>query len=176
MGWLGVDNVTWFLIYSASGAFIGALFTPVVFGAIKHRKPATGFFAGTIVGAIGNLIWLVPLWLLVRPRPRTASDMFDLVVAYNLGAAAALGGRREEARYYFVQVTQADDHNIGAWLYLANLATTPLEAWSFLQQARAIEPGHPAVRDAVRVVWPQVRHLYGEAQEPPAPGNIPSQL
>jgi lipoprotein NlpI len=90
-----------------------------------------------------------------------------VAVAYNLGVAAALGNRREEARTQFVQVTQADPRNVGAWLYLANLATTPLEAWSFLQQARSIEPGNPAVQEAVSVVWPQVRHLYNNDSELP---------
>jgi hypothetical protein len=175
MGWLGIDNITWFLLYSVSGAFIGALVTPVVFGLIKHRKPATGFFAGVFVGAVGNLIWLVPLWLLVRPRSRTASDLFDLAVAYNLGVASALGGRREEARYYFVQVTQADDRNIGAWLYLANLATTPLESWSFLQEAQLIAPDHPAVQQAVQIVWPQVRDLVGVSHDPLTPIKTESQ-
>ncbi len=166
MSFLGVDGPTWFLIYSGIGALLGAVITPFVYGA-KQRKPATGFFVGVLVGAIGSVIWLVPLWLLVRPRPRSKTDMFDVTVAYNLGAAAAMGGRREEARYYFVQVTQADPRNLSAWLYLANLATTPLEAWSFLQQARTIDPGNPAVQEAVAVVWPQVRHLYGDSPEPP---------
>lgn len=161
----GIDNLTWFVIYSATGALIGALVTPFVFG-LKRRKPATGFFAGVFLGALGNLIWLIPFWLLVRPRPRSTVELFDVAVAYNLGVAAALGNRREEARTQFVQVTQVDPRNVGAWLYLANLATTPLEAWSFLQQARAIEPGNPTVQEAVNVVWPQVRHLYGNDAEP----------
>jgi len=160
-----VDRVDLFLVYSASGALIGSLVTPLIYGA-KNRKPATGFFAGVLLGAIGNLIWLIPLWLLLRPRPRSLAEVFDVTVAYNMGVAAVLGGRREEARYYFVQVTQADPKHVGAWLYLATLATTPLEAWSYLQQARAVEPGNPSVSEAVSVVWPQVRHLYGDAPNP----------
>ncbi len=156
-----MDRVDLFLVYSASGALIGALITPLVYWA-KRRKPASGFFAGVLVGAFGNLLLLFPLWLLLRPRPLTGVDAFDVAVAYNMGIAAVLGGRKEEARYYFVQVTQADPQHIGAWLYLANLATTPLEAWSYLQQARNIDPGNPAVHEAVALVWPQVRHLYGE--------------
>ncbi len=160
-----MNQVDLFYVYSASGALIGALLTPFIFGA-KRRKPATGFFAGVLVGAFGNLILLIPLWLLVRARPRTSADAFDLAVAYNLGIASVLGGRREEARYYFVQVTQTDAQHVGAWLYLATLATTPLEAWSYLQQARTIAPGNPAVQEAVGVVWPQVRHLYGDSPTP----------
>lgn len=160
-----MDRVDLFLVYSASGALIGALITPLVYWA-KRRKPSSGFFAGVFVGAFGNLILLIPLWLLLRPRPPLGTSDFDVAVAYKMGIGAALGGRKEEARLYFVQVTQADPEHVGAWLYLANLATTPLEAWSYLQQARAIEPGNPAVQEAVSMVWPQVRHLYGESANP----------
>jgi hypothetical protein len=155
-----MERVHLYLIVAGLGALIGALITPLVYWA-KGRKPASGFFVGVIVGAFGNLITLIPLWLLLRPRFEKLSA-FDLSVAYNMGVAAILGGRREEARYYFVQVTQADPDHIGAWLYLANIATTPLEAWSYVQQARAISPNHPGVLEAVTIIWPQVRHLYGD--------------
>jgi hypothetical protein len=153
-----MDDVQLYLIFVGLGALIGALITPLVYWA-KGRKPASGFFAGVVAGAFGNLILLIPLWLLVKPRAAKRGDV-DSAVAYNLGVAAALGGRREEARYYFVQVTQSDPGNVSAWLYLANLSTTPLEAWTFIQQARAIDPGNPGVVEATTLVWPQVRHLY----------------
>jgi hypothetical protein len=156
------------LLINLVGALVGALITPLVFWA-KGRKPASGFFAGVLAGGIGNLLLLIPLWILLKRRPSTNSiDHFNVAVAYNMGIAAVMGNRVEEARYYFVQVTQADPGYIGAWLYLANLATTPLEAWSYVQQARAIDPGDPLVLEAVAIVWPQVRHLYGESSEPAA--------
>jgi hypothetical protein len=156
-----MDRVQLYLIICGLGALIGALITPLVYWN-KGRKPASGFFVGVLVGAFGNLILLIPLWLMLKPRHPQNADDFKVTVAYNMGVAAVLGERREEARYYFVQVTQADARNIGAWLYLANLATTPLEAWSYIQQARAIDPGNPAVQEAVALIWPQVCHLYGE--------------
>jgi hypothetical protein len=156
-----MDRVQLYLIVCALGALVGALITPLVFWS-KGRKPASGFFVGVIVGALGNLILLIPLWLVLKPRQRLLPDDFNASVAYNMGVAAVLGERREEARYYFVQVTQADPRHIGAWLYLANLATTPLEAWSYVQQARAIDAANPAVQQAVATIWPQVQHLYGE--------------
>jgi hypothetical protein len=156
-----MDRAQLYLIIGGLGALIGALITPLVYWS-KGRKPASGFFAGVLVGAIGNLVLLIPLWLLLKPRRPQTIDGFNVSVAYNMGVAAVLGGRREEARYYFVQVTQVDTRNVGAWLYLANLATTPLEAWSYIQQARTIDPGNPAVQDAVTLIWPQVCHLYGE--------------
>jgi len=156
-----LDRVQFYLIFFVGfGALFGALITPLVFWS-KGRKPATGFFVGVLVGGFGNLILLIPLWLRLRPRVAPA-DAFDVSVAFNMGIAAVLGGRKSEARYHFVRVTQADPNNVSAWLYLANLATTPLEAWSYVQQARAIDPRHPGVQDAVSVVWPQVRHLFGE--------------
>lgn len=148
----------------------GALLTPLVFWA-KGRKPASGFFAGIVVGALGNLLLLIPLWILLRPRKDNPLFPLDSAVSYNMGVGAVLGSRLEEARYYFVRTTQIDPRHIGAWLYLANIATTPLEAWSYVQQARAIEPSDPLVQESVGIVWPQVRHLYGEATEPVAPGR-----
>jgi hypothetical protein len=157
-----MERVDLYLIFAGMGAFIGALITPLVYWA-KGRKPASGFFAGVFVGAFGNLICLIPFWLLIKPRIESKStSYFDVAVAYNLGVAAVLGRRYEEARYYFVQVTQSDARNIGAWLYLANISTTPLEAWSFIQQARAINPAHPGVSEATTIVWPQVSHLYAD--------------
>jgi hypothetical protein len=151
-----------YLVFVGIGALIGALVTPLVYWA-KGRKPASGFFAGVVVGAFGHLVLLFPLWIMLRRRKAPAiTPEFDVAVAYNMGVAAVLGARREEARYYFVQVTQADPIHVDAWLYLANLATTPLEAWSYIQQARTINPQHPGVVEAVTIVWPQVRHLYGE--------------
>ncbi|MCC7447837.1 MAG: hypothetical protein IT324_10485 [Anaerolineae bacterium] len=157
-----MDGVQVYLLFAGIGALIGALVTPLVYWA-KGRKPASGFFAGVLVGALGNLILLIPLWIMLKPRTNPILEYFNVSVAYSMGASAVTGGRREEARYYFSQVTQADPRNIGAWLYLANLATTPLEAWSYIQQARAVDPANPAVQEAVAVVWPQVQHLYGES-------------
>lgn len=155
------------LLANAAAALIGgALITPLVFWA-KGRKPASGFFAGVAVAAITNVIGLILLWVLLKPKKLDGASSLDVMTAYNMGIAAVLGSRLEEARYYFVQSTQLDPRHIGAWLYLAHIATTPLEAWSYVQQARAIEPSDPLVQEAVSVVWPQVRHLYGESGDVP---------
>lgn len=151
-----MDRVQLYLILAGSGALVGALLTPLVY-LFKGRIPANGFFVGLVVGAFGHLILLVPLWLVLRPRADSKIDSFDVVVAYNMGVAAAIADRKEEARYYFTQVTQADPANVPAWLSLANLATSPLEAWSYIQQARAVEPENPQVQQAVNVVYPQVQ-------------------
>jgi drug/metabolite transporter (DMT)-like permease len=152
-----------YFLIAALGALIGALVTPLAYWG-KGRKPSSGFFVGVALGLVGNLLLLIPLWLFLKPRRLTNMEVFNMTVAYNMGTAAVLGGRLEEARYYFSQVTQADPQHVGAWLYLANLATSPLEAWNFIQQARAIDPGDPVVLEAVAIVWPQVQHLYGERE------------
>lgn len=77
-------------------------------------------------------------------------------VYYNMGVAAALGGRREEARQHFTRVLQMQPRNLNAWLQLANLSDTPEQAWNYVQQARAINAADPAVLEAVNVIWPQV--------------------
>jgi hypothetical protein len=153
-----MDGFQLYLIFAGSGALIGALLTPAVYY-FKNRIPANGFFVGLVIGAFGNLILLVPFWLVLLPLAVSKADVFDVMVAFNMGVGAALGERREEARFYFSQVTQADPANLTAWLYLANLSTTPLEAWSYIQQARAIDPNDPAVVQAVNLVYPQVEAI-----------------
>jgi len=108
-------------------------------------------------------------------------------IYYNMGVSAALGGRRDEARQHFRRTLQIDPRHLLAWLELANLADTPEEAWDYIQQARALEPNHPRVVDAVNIIWPQLQHKAAggnvpQAQPPfpgagpDAPGVIRSQL
>lgn len=159
-------RLQFWLIIAGSGALIGALLSPLVFWG-KGRKPATGFFVGVFCGAAGNVLLLIPMWFLLKPRRSFDMGGFNIAVAYNMGVAAVMGGRREEARFYFTQVSQADPQNVTAWLYLANLATSPLEAWTFVQQARLADPSSPLVQEAVAVVWPQVQRYYAEQGEVP---------
>jgi hypothetical protein len=144
-------------LWAGSGALIGALITPLVYWA-KGRKPASGFFAGVAAGALGNLLLLLPLWLFLRRRlPDTLREQ---LTAYNMGVGAVIGGRYEEARWYFMKVATANPAHIGAWLNLAYLATTPLEAWSYVERARAVNPAHPQVQQAVAILWSQVQSYY----------------
>jgi hypothetical protein len=149
------------LLFAASGALIGALATPLVFWG-KGRKPSSGFFVGVVAGGLGNLVLLLPLWFLLRPRQQMNLPLFNLAVAYRLGEAAVSGGRREEARYYFTQVTQADPRNVAAWLHLTSLASSPMEEWGYVQQARAVEPNNAMVQEVANQVWAKVARLYQE--------------
>jgi Flp pilus assembly protein TadD len=149
-------------LWAGSGALIGALITPLIYWA-KGRKPASGFFAGVLAGGLGNLLFLLPLWIFLRRRlPDTLRDQ---MTAYNMGVGAVIGGRYEEARWYFMRVATANPAHIGAWLNLAYLATTPLEAWSYVERARAVNPAHPQVQQAVAILWSQVQSHYA-AQTP----------
>lgn len=96
-------------------------------------------------------------------------------IYYNMGVQAALGGRRDEARQHFTRAVQANPRYVAAWLRLANLADSPLDAWQYVQQARAISPNDPAVQQAVAIIWPQIAGT-AQAQEParlqpPYPGG-----
>lgn len=77
-------------------------------------------------------------------------------IVYNMGVSAAMGGRPDEARQHFTRALQINPRSIAAWLQLANLASTPEEAWNYIQQARALNPADPGVVQAVGVIWPQV--------------------
>ncbi|MBN1565768.1 MAG: hypothetical protein JXA10_18135 [Anaerolineae bacterium] len=81
----------------------------------------------------------------------------DATLYYNMGVTAAMGGRREEARQHFGRVLQYEPRNVAAWLQLANLADTPVHAWEYIEQARAINPSDPSVVQAVNMIWPQVK-------------------
>lgn len=88
-------------------------------------------------------------------------------VYYNMGVSAALGGRRDEARQHFQRALQIDPRNLPAWLELANLSDTPEQAWNYIQQARALDPNHPRVVEAVNMIWPQIR-------DKAATGDVPT--
>ncbi len=94
-------------------------------------------------------------------------------VYYNMGVTAAMGGRREEAHQHFTHVVQMQPRNVAAWLQLANLADTPIQAWNYVQQARAIEPNNPQVKEAVSIIWPQVQNSATgtPSAQPPYPGG-----
>ncbi|MCC6800083.1 MAG: tetratricopeptide repeat protein [Anaerolineae bacterium] len=77
-------------------------------------------------------------------------------VYYNMGVSAAMGGRRDEARQHFTRALQIDPRHLLAWLELANLSGTPEQAWGYIQQARALDPNHPSVIQAVDLIWPQI--------------------
>lgn len=86
------------------------------------------------------------------PAPRAENAQ----VYYNMGVSAAMGGRRDEARQHFTRALQIDPRHLLAWLELANLSDTPEQAWDYIQQARALEPNHPSVIQAVNLIWPQI--------------------
>ncbi len=96
-------------------------------------------------------------------------------VYYNMGVQAALGGRRDEARQHFTRALQANPRYVPAWLQLANLADSPLDAWQYIQQARTLRPNDPAVQQAVEIVWPQVARAAQSTEpprnQPPYPGG-----
>ncbi len=103
-----------------------------------------------------------------------ASPGMNPDIVYNMGVSAAMGGRPDEARQHFTRALQINPRFIAAWLQLANLATTPEEAWNYIQQARALNPADPAVVQAVGVIWPQVaRRAKAASQTSASPDDVP---
>ncbi len=62
-------------LWVLSGALIGLASTPIVYSD-KGHNPASGAFTGLIVGAVGNLLLLVPLWILL-PDHTHLLERFD---------------------------------------------------------------------------------------------------
>jgi len=70
----GDDLALFALVWAASGAIIGAVVSSIVYGS-KQRNAWMGVLVGAILGAIGNLLFLVPLWVYV-PALNPAEDEF----------------------------------------------------------------------------------------------------
>ncbi|WP_119071775.1 response regulator [Aggregatilinea lenta] len=74
------------LVWVITGAVLGALITSILY-ARKQRNPLPGAVLGGVLGAVGNLIALVPLWLSIvrsddsRPRTPVDPDMREAVMA-----------------------------------------------------------------------------------------------
>ncbi len=162
------------------GAFCVAM--TIAFGVVKLIYLALFVSAGYLGGrAAGGR--LRPQQPLPSAAPVTAGYEFTAPtkggvrpeIYYNMGVQAALGGRRDEARQHFTRALQANPRYVPAWLQLANLADSPLDAWQYIQQARAINPNDPAVQQAVAIVWPQVASAAQSTEpprnQPPYPGG-----
>ncbi len=68
-----MDNAVWITLWIASGAFIGGVVTPVV-AANTRFNDWIAALVGTGVGAVGNVIALVPLWIVTRWRGGQDTD------------------------------------------------------------------------------------------------------
>ncbi|NLX10998.1 MAG: cytochrome C oxidase subunit IV family protein [Chloroflexi bacterium] len=61
------------LFWAMSGALIGGVVTPIL-AANKRVNEWLAALLGTIAGAVGNLVALVPLWLVLSRRPDVADE------------------------------------------------------------------------------------------------------
>lgn len=62
------DTLLWVTLWAAAGSFVGGVLTPL----IAERKRANEWLVtvvGLVLGAVGSLIALVPLWLVLRLLP-----------------------------------------------------------------------------------------------------------
>ena len=86
----------WIVLWIASGAFIGGVLTPVL-TADRRIGDWTAMAIGLVVGGVGNLLLLVPLWLGLSRLERaeeTHEPLWkrDAVTLEELQAAQAAGG------------------------------------------------------------------------------------
>ncbi len=162
------------------GAFCVAM--TIAFGVVKLIYLALFVSAGYLGGRAGGGR-LRPQPLEAPAPPVTVGYEFTAPtrggirpeIYYNMGVQAALGGRRDEARQHFTRALQVNPRYVPAWLQLANLADSPLDAWQYIQQARTLSPNDPAVQQAVEIVWPQVAKAAQSTEpprnQPPYPGG-----
>src|SRR4051794_9988291 len=103
---------------------------------------------------------LVPLFVPATGarRQQTHSVLPESAVAeewLRLGARAACEGKREDARYYFVQAVRSDLDNTRAWLYLGGVADDPALTLSCMQKVLQLEPDNAEARAGL--VWARNR-------------------
>ncbi|MBN2304754.1 MAG: hypothetical protein JXQ72_09775, partial [Anaerolineae bacterium] len=67
-------------LWAVIGAVIGLIVTPIIYGS-KGRKPWMGAFVGVVMGAVGNLVLLVPLWIMA---PRVSGGDVETAAASSL--------------------------------------------------------------------------------------------
>lgn len=161
-------------------AFYAALLAATITGGrlagqrLDRFAPTPGAAPDYDRGAPDSLGPAVPGQLTGTP-PRSGNAQ----VYYNMGVSAAMGGRRDEARQHFQRALQLDPRHLLAWLELANLADTPEQAWGYIQQARALEPNHPRVVEAVQIIWPQIADKASQGElplaQPPYRGAPPDE-
>lgn len=63
-------NSQWITLWVASGVFIGGVVTPVL-ASPKRVNDWLAMVLGSVVGAVGNVIGLIPLWGLIVFQPQT---------------------------------------------------------------------------------------------------------
>jgi cytochrome c oxidase subunit 4 len=67
------NTMLWLTLWMASGAFLGGVVTPLV-AAGRRMSDWLGMALGVVVGAIGNMVLLVPLWALVAAQKRSSES------------------------------------------------------------------------------------------------------
>lgn len=72
--------------------------------------------------------------------PISAEPISDAAVLLKNGIAAAQNGDRRSARLLLTKVTEAEPHNVDAWLWLASISEYPEELLVFLDKVLGIDP------------------------------------
>jgi len=62
------DTLLWVTLWAAAGSFVGGVLTPL-FAERKRINEWLATLAGLILGGIGSLVALIPLWLVLRLLP-----------------------------------------------------------------------------------------------------------
>ncbi len=62
------DTLLWVTLWAAAGSFVGGVLTPLI-AERKRINEWLATLAGLVLGSIGSLIALIPLWLVLRLLP-----------------------------------------------------------------------------------------------------------
>lgn len=89
------------------------------------------------------------------------------------GIAAARAGNRAEARRLLLEVTDREEHNEQAWLWLSGVVDDPEEARICLENVLAINPQNERARQGLAYIRRQMAERPPVPPPPPAPGATP---
>ncbi|MEJ2208215.1 MAG: tetratricopeptide repeat protein [Anaerolineae bacterium] len=115
-------------------------------------------------------------------RHRTGLDRFraagnsrqEAELRLQAGRALARKGAVEEARRLFHAALEADPACLDANLELARLARGPAERQAYLDQARALDPAHPALRPPARRQPAAAPQPQSQVRVQPPPPRLPT--
>lgn len=71
------------------------------------------------------------------------------------GIAAAKGGQPTQAKTLLTQVLRQDARNVQAWLWLAGIASDPIEQETYLQRVLSIDPHNAIAQQGLSKIYPR---------------------
>ncbi len=100
----------------------------------------------------------------------------EIALVLREGIAAAKAGDKERARRLLLEVTERDERNEEAWLWLSGVVDDPEEVRICLENVLAINPANERARQGLAWVQKRLAQRPSAPPPPPPPPPVPSPL